>query len=219
MALNTKFTWAILLGLSMAVAACDDKTDDTGGDVTDGGSSDGGSSDGGSSDGGAGDGGSDCDTGFAVVGYYGGATVTDGTAYENGWEDFYIVDLATGEDICRVASYVSDEGARDDCEACDWAFDLKSYDSFYQNDTEEGCTLYGVVASDYDDAEWSYGFASTWSYEYYGYEYTYYDVLMFTSSYYENWYGITWASTSWDGETFGYDWPGGYNYTYSDGCF
>ncbi len=167
---------AAVLAVLASLSACGSKTADTAADTAsgdggstdtgggDGGSADGGASDGGASDGGSADGGAD-DTGGSATGA--SFLIGEATAGPDGYtgtEDWvFIGDDGEGEEFCRIRTTLSVAAVRDDCEDCDWAYDLVRGDAEVLTDTGPGClALAGYDAttvSDLDGTTVAYGYS------------------------------------------------------------
>lgn len=143
-------------------------------------------------------GGTTGDTGTAAVlgieGLRGDATV--GATY-SGAETIYFQDAETGADWCTITADVdSIELGVPPCETCEWSFTLQTSGS-----AASGCG--GVDATGWDGATFHYAFAAgedgygTLAYYYTG----------------AGWYG-SYATASFDGGAFTYDWPIAYFYEY-----
>ncbi len=151
------------------------------------------------------DGESGTDTGVFSGGYRGEATIDlDEDDGLDGYEEAYF--FGRGDAVeCTVLSQMTGITQRDDCDDCDWAFDIEFHDSEFSE--ELGCDLIGVTDVSLFDAEYSYGYQS----EYYVAGYGTYEVLQFYFSGF-GWYPV--ALAEFDGTTFTYDWPFSYYYYY-----
>jgi hypothetical protein len=167
--------------------ACAVKTPDWGGDT--------GAADGGSGD----DSGAPLDTGIAVPGYRGQATV--GADYQ-GTEEFYYLGLVEKTEVCVVESQLRAAAPSALlCEGCEWSFDVVSSDSVVTTDTYCG----GLDAAIFDGSAFTYAYHP----DYYGAP-----ALMYYSATAATWYGLT-SDVSLDGSQFTYDWLlAGYYYGY-----
>ena len=123
------------LELVVAVLAigCSDKddvaTDDTGA-AAEGGGEEGGGEEGG------GEGGTIGDDEWILV-YEGQATASE-VGYA-GTEDIVAFEDATGDELCRIRVALASTGTREDCEGCEWAYDLIARDPERVAESGAGC--------------------------------------------------------------------------------
>lgn len=152
----------------------------------------------GGGDGGADGGGTDTGVAPVIVGLRGSAEVAVGLGGSyTGTEDLYYQTL-DGSDVCVVRSEVTNTSPPPAlCASCDWAFGLSTANST----VAESSACPTLDPSDFDGAEFGYGYADFGKYGVMYYYYTGY-----------GWYGVAYAD--FDGSTFSYDWPINYAYLY-----
>ncbi|MEE2751456.1 MAG: hypothetical protein VX519_08490 [Myxococcota bacterium] len=131
------------------------------------------------------------------------ALVGDGS-FEGHEEVYFVSESGMGADVCRFRYALSSQGVRQDCDSCDWAFDLTVSGVELLFEEEPGCleTL-GTDSSGLGSLEGqvvSYGYTE----EYFGHAQV---VLMEV--------GTAWAAVAnaaWDPATgaFSFDWREGY---------
>jgi hypothetical protein len=141
----------------------------------------------------------DTDTGLqAELVWQGTATVDKGDSYSGTEEVVLISDRGDGDIICQYTYPVTATAAREDCENCDWAFDVVLGAASVKVDTS--CADAGLDPAAVEGTTRAYGYDP----EYFGHA-----ELMMTDS------GDGWAPAdfaNYDVETgdFSYFWPQGY---------
>ena len=146
----------------------------------------------------------DDDTGgtFGLFGYAGQATA-DAVGYA-GHEELYLIgDGGAGDDLCRIRYELTRVAPREDCEPCEWAFDLVASAPEVVAESGPGCTALGYDAAGLaalDGALREYGF----TFEYIGHA----AVLMVHGD--GGWEAVSFATWSPETGAFSYDWDVGY---------
>ena len=131
------------------------------------------------------------------------AVVTTGS-FEGREQVYFVSDSGVGTDICRFHYSLSSIAERQDCDSCDWAFDLAVSDTELLFEEEPGClSTLGIDPSELALREGqvvSYGYTE----EYFGHAQV---VLMEVDS---SWIAV--ANAAWDIESgvFSFDWREGY---------
>lgn len=134
-----------------------------------------------------------------LMGLAGDADVLSG-GFEGAEDLYFATDNGLGEDVCRITYKLSATGLRDDCEDCDWAFDLVASEPEIVVGTAEDCAALG-----YDDEaiqQWleqprAYGYVT----EYFGHA----DVLLVLDAE-GRWDAVSFADWTPDAGVLAYDW-------------
>ena len=107
------------------------------------------------------------DSRLGLSGRSGEATV-DVETFAGFEEMYFVADQGLGDDVCRVHYDLTSTGVRDDCDDCDWAFDLVSDNAAIVAESDVGCSaVFGIDAAnvgELDGTTVSYGYIA----EYFG---------------------------------------------------
>jgi hypothetical protein len=160
-----------------------------------------------------GDGATDCEdtdcTGADECRWYvweetGAATVVPGTSY-TGKSEWTFTGYYTGTDLCTMELDVTSTSPRTDCVGCEFAFDV---DFANGSELSGDCAALGLDTT--GATVYTYGYGYDAEYDYNG---SPVPTLMYYSTYYYEWLGnYGYATATFDGTSFEYEWLVGYDY-------